>query len=63
MAKRLILSVEEKQALLKGIDDARRRILDYDDMTEDDARTLLRDTIGDAVNTILRNHRHERQLS
>ena len=63
MAKRLILSVEEKQALLKGIDDARRRLLDYDDMTEDDARTLLRDTIGDAVNTILRNHRNERQLT
>lgn len=63
MAKRLILSVEEKTALLKGIDDARRRILDYDDMTEDDARTLLRDTIGDALNTILRNHRDERQLT
>lgn len=63
MAKRLILSVEEKTTLLKGIDDARRRILDYDDMTEDDARTLLRDTIGDALNTILRNHRDERQLT
>ncbi len=63
MAKRLVLSVEERTALLKGIDDARRRILDYDDMTEDDARTLLRDTIGDALNTILRNHRNERQLT
>lgn len=63
MPKRLILSVEEKQALLKGIDDARRRLLDFDEMTEDDARTLLRETVGDAVNMILRNHRHERQLS
>jgi hypothetical protein len=63
MAKRLVLSVEERTALLKGIDDARRRILNYDDMTEDDARTLLRDTIGDALNTILRNHRNERQLT
>ena len=63
MPKRLILSVEDKQALLTGIDDARRRLLDYDEMTEDDARTLLRETVGDAVNTILRNHRHERQLS
>lgn len=58
------LTVEEQRNLLNGIDDARRRLLDYDgELTEDDARTLLRDTIGDALCLILRNHRNERKLS
>ena len=63
MAK-LNLTVEEKQKLLDGLTEARRRLLDYDDtMTEDDARALLRDTLGDAVYMILRNHRNERKLT
>lgn len=62
---RLKLTVEERGNLLKGIEDAKRRLNDYDgdELTEADARTLLRDTIGDALNTILRNHKSERRLN
>ena len=61
----LKLTVEERENLLKGIEDAKRRLNDYDgdELTEADARTLLRDTIGDALNTILRNHKSERRLN
>lgn len=64
MAKHLKLSVEERNALLQGIEQARRRVLDFDDdMTEDDARIILRETLSDTLNTILRNHKQERQLT
>ena len=63
MAKQLKLSVEEKQTLLKGIEQARRRLLDCDDVTENDACIILRDTLTDTLNTILRNHKQERQLT
>lgn len=63
MAKQLKLSVEEKQTLLKGIEQARRRLLDCDDVTTNDARIILRDTLTDTLNTILRNHKQERQLT
>lgn len=45
---RLKLTVEELGNLLKGIEDAKRRLNDYDgdELTEADAHTLLRDTIG-----------------
>lgn len=63
MAK-LNLTVEERKQLLDGLTEARRRLLDYDgELTEDDARALLRDTLGDAVYMILRNHRNERKLN
>jgi hypothetical protein len=61
---KLKLSVEEKRNLLDGIEEARRRLLEFDEeMTEDDARALLLDTLGDAVYTILKNHRQERLLT
>lgn len=64
MAKHLKLSVEERNALLQGIEQARRRVLDFDDdMTENDARIILRETLSDTLNTILRNHKQERQLT
>ena len=64
MANHVKLSVEEKNALLQGVEQARRRLLDYDgELTEDDARALLRDTLGDAVYMILSNHRNERKLT
>ena len=62
---RLKLTVEERGNLLKCIEDAERRLndVDTDELTEADARTLLRETIGDALNTILRNHKNERLLN
>ncbi len=64
MAK-LNLTVEERKQLLDGLTEARRRLLDYegDTLTENDARALLRDTLGDAVCMILRNHKNERKLT
>lgn len=60
----LKLTVEEKRALLDGIEEAQRRLSDYgEEIAEADARALLRDTIGDAVYMILRNHKSERQLT
>lgn len=64
MAKNIKLTVEERNALLQGIEQARRRLLDFDEeMTEGDARTVLRETLADTLNTILRNHKQERNLS
>ena len=64
MAKNIKLTVEERNALLQGIEQARRRLLDFDEeMTEGDARTVLRETLADTLNTILRNHKQERQLT
>ena len=63
MTKHLILSVEEKQTLLNGIEQARRRLLDCEEITEGDARNILRETLTDTLNTILRNHKQERQLT
>jgi hypothetical protein len=64
MAKPLKLTVEERTALLQSIEQARRRVLDFaDELTENDARVILRETLSDAFNTVLRNHRNERQLT
>jgi len=62
---KLILSKEEKEELLKGIEEARRRLFqDYgEDMTEEDGRELLRETLGEPLWKILRNHKEERKLT
>ena len=62
---RLKLTVEERENLLKRIEDARRRINDYDadELTEADAVAILRDTLGDVLNDILKAHRNERLLN
>jgi len=62
---KLILSREEKEGLLKGIEEARRRLFqDYgEDMTEEDGRELLRETLGEPLWKILRNHKEERKLT
>lgn len=65
MAKPLKLTVEEKQNLLDAIEQARRRVMDFDgdDMTDADARTILRENLLEPLNTILRNHKKERLLT
>lgn len=65
MAKPLKLTVEEKQNLLDAIKQARRRVMDFggDDMTDADARTILREHLLEPLNTILRNHKKERLLT
>lgn len=62
---KLILSREEREELLKGIEEARRRLFqDYgEDMTEEDGRELLRETLGEPLWKILRNHKEERKLT
>ena len=61
---KLKLTVEERQNLLDGLTEARRRVLDYEgELTANDARALLRDTVGDVLYMILRNHRNERKLN
>jgi len=62
---KLILSREEREELLKGIEEAQRRLFqDYgEDMTEEDGRELLRETLGEPLWKILRNHKEERKLT
>ena len=60
----IVLTSEEKDSLLKGIEEARRRLSEYQgDLTEEDARSLLRETLGDALYSVLRNHKSERLLT
>ena len=64
MATRLKLSREEKEKLLRGIDEAERRLAQHEgELTLADARSLLKETIADAMNEILKNHKSERLLS
>lgn len=61
---RLKLSSEEKEKLLNGIKEAQRRLADWDgDITEEDARLLLKETLSDALVLVLKNHKSERQLN
>jgi hypothetical protein len=61
---RLKLSKEEKDKLLQGIDEAERRLASFEgEMTEADARSLLKDTVEEAITDILRNHKSERLLT
>ena len=64
MATRLKLSREEKEKLLRGIDEAERRLAQHEgELSEEDARSLLKETVADAMNEILKNHKSERLLS
>lgn len=61
---RLKLSSEEKEKLLNGINEAQRRLANWDgDITEEDARLLLKETLSDALVLVLKNHKSERQLN
>ncbi len=61
---RLKLSSEEKEKLLNGINEAQRRLANWDgDITEEDARLLLKETLSDALVLVLKNHKDERRLS
>lgn len=61
---RLKLSSEEKEKLLNGINEAQRRLANWDgDITEEDARLLLKETLSDALFLVLKNHKDERRLS
>lgn len=61
---RLKLTSEEKEKLLQGINEAQRRLASWDgDMTEEDARSLLKETLGDALVLVLKNHKAERLLT
>lgn len=61
---RLKLSSEEKEKLLNGIKEAQRRLTNWDgDITEEDARLLLKETLSDALVLVLKNHKDERRLS
>jgi len=61
---RLKLTSEEKEKLLQGINEAQRRLASWDgDLTDEDARSLLRETLGDALFSVLRNHKAERLLT
>ena len=61
---RLKLTKDEKDKLLQGIDEAERRLTSFEgEMTEADARSLLKETVEDAITEILRNHKSERLLT
>lgn len=61
---RLKLSSEEKEKLLNGIKEAQRRLANWDgDITEEEARSMLRETLSDALVLVLKNHKDERRLS
>ena len=61
----LKLSDEERDALLNGIDEAQRRLDEYegDTLTVEEARSLLRDCLSAPVYEVLRNHKAERMLN
>lgn len=61
---RLKLTREEREKLLRGIDEAERRLSQHEgDFTEADARSLLKETVADAMTEIMKNHKSERLLS
>ena len=61
---RLKLTKEEKDRLLQGIDEAERRLSEYQgELTWAEVRILLKETIGDALYMVLKNHKSERKLS
>ena len=61
---RLKLSEDEKKKLLNGIDEARRRLDEWEgELSEEDARLLLKETLSDAIYLVLKNHKSERQLN
>lgn len=60
----LELSDEERDALLNGLDEAERRLAQHEgSLTVEEARSLLRDCLGSALWTVLRNHKAERMLN
>lgn len=61
---RLKLSEDEKKSLLDGIEEARRRLKEWEgELSEEDARLILKDTLSDALYLVLKNHRSERRLN
>ena len=61
---RIKLSCSEKELILNGINEARRRLNVWEgEITYEDARLLLKETLSDALCLVLRNHRSERQLT
>jgi len=61
---RIKLTSEEKERLLQGIDEAQRKLDEYQgELTEAEALSLLRDSLGDAVYSVLKNHKSERLLT
>ena len=61
---KLVLSSEEKERLLQGVDEARRRLSEWEgELTEEDARSLLKETLQDALVLVLKNHKKERLLT
>jgi hypothetical protein len=61
---KLVLSKEEKDKLLQGVDEAKRRLSEWEgELTEEDARLLLKETLQDALVLVLKNHKKERLLT
>ena len=61
---KLVLSKEEKEKLLQGVDEAKRRLSEWEgELTEEDARLLLKETLQDALVLVLKNHKKERLLT
>ena len=61
---RLKLTNEERDKLLLGIDEAMLMLSEYQgELTEVGARSLLRETLGDALTLVLKNHKDERMLT
>lgn len=61
---KLVLSSEEKEKLLQGVDEAKRRLSEWEgELTEEDARLLLKETLQDALVLVLKNHKKERLLT
>ena len=61
----LKLTDEERDALLKGIDEAEERLLQHegDSLTVEEARSLLRDCLEAPFWEVLKNHKAERLLN
>ena len=61
---RIRLTSEEKEKLLQGIEEAQRKLDEHQgELTEEDAFSLLRESLGDAVYYVLKNHKSERLLT
>ena len=61
----LKLSDEEERALLNGIDEAQRRLAERkgETLTIEEARSLLKECLGEPIYMVLRNHKAERMLN
>lgn len=63
----LKLTDEEQEALLNGIDKAQEILAQYKmeghSLSWDEARSLLRECLGEPIYMVLRNHKAERMLN